>query len=39
MQAADVQRKAELANFRQAAEYYQKQVARFEVASNEEYKQ
>lgn len=35
LNAADVQRKADLANFQQATEYYQKLVARFEVASNE----
>jgi anti-sigma factor RsiW len=35
LNAAEFQRKADLANFQQAAEYYQKLVARFEVASNE----
>jgi len=33
--ATETQRQADLATFQQAAEYYQKQVARFEVASNE----
>ena len=33
--AADQQRKADMADFQQAAEYYRSQVARFEVASNE----
>jgi len=33
------QRQEDLATVQQAAEYYQKQVARFEMASNEAYKQ
>jgi anti-sigma factor RsiW len=37
LNATELQRKADLATFQQAAEYYQKQVARFEVASNEGY--
>ncbi len=39
LNATETQRKAELATFQQAAEYYQKQVARIEVASNEGYGQ
>jgi anti-sigma factor RsiW len=35
LKATERQRQADLANFQQAAEYYQKQVGRFEVASNE----
>jgi len=35
LNAAEVQRKTDLAMFQQAAEYYQRQMARFEVASNE----
>jgi anti-sigma factor RsiW len=35
MDAAAKQRKDDLANFEQAAEYYQRQMARFEVASNQ----
>ena len=31
----ETQRQADLATFQQAAEYYQKQMARLEVASNE----
>jgi len=39
LEASERQRKAELATFQEAVEYYQKQVARFEVASNEAYRQ
>ena len=34
LSATERQRQADLATFQQAAEYYQKQMARFEVASN-----
>jgi anti-sigma factor RsiW len=34
LSATEHQRQADLATFQQAAEYYQKQMARFEVASN-----
>ena len=34
LNAAEVQRKADLATFQQAADYYEKQVHRYEVASN-----
>ena len=37
--AAERQRQADLATFQQAAEYYQKLMARFEVASNTSYGQ
>jgi anti-sigma factor RsiW len=37
LDSTERQRKADLANFQQAAEYYQKQVGRLEVASNEGY--
>ncbi len=39
LDAAARQRQADLATFQQATEYYQKQMARFEVASNEGYRQ
>ncbi len=35
VRAAEVQRKADLATIQQAANYYEKQIHRFEVASNE----
>ena len=35
LKATEVQRKADLATVQQAAEYYEKQLHRFEVASNE----
>jgi anti-sigma factor RsiW len=35
VKATELQRQADLATFQQGAEYYQKQVARIEVASNE----
>jgi hypothetical protein len=35
LNATKLQREADLATFQQAAEYYQNQMARFEVASNE----
>jgi anti-sigma factor RsiW len=35
LKATELQRQSDLANFQQAAEYYEKQVHRFEVASNE----
>jgi anti-sigma factor RsiW len=35
LKATEVQRKADLATFQQAADYYEKQVHRYEVASNE----
>jgi hypothetical protein len=39
LDANERQRQADLANFQQAAEYYEKQVHRYEVASNEGYGQ
>jgi len=39
LSATERQRQADLATFQQAAEYYQKQMARFEVASNAGYGQ
>lgn len=39
LSATERQRQADLATFQQAAEYYQKQMARFEVASNTGYGQ
>ncbi len=39
LNAAERQRQADIATFQQAAEYYQKQIARFEVASNAGYGQ
>jgi anti-sigma factor RsiW len=35
LKATEVQRKTDLATFQQAADYYEKQVHRYEVASNE----
>jgi anti-sigma factor RsiW len=37
--ASEVERKADIATFQQAAEYYQKLEARFEVASNQGFRQ
>lgn len=39
LNANELQRKADLATFQQASEYYQKLIARFEVASNTSYGQ